>query len=170
MATRTPIASSLRERIAKRALSRCRREGPCLIYLGGTDKDGYPKTTTSVKGVRVDLRLHRVVLEYKMGRRLPVGRLACHRCDRASCLEPSHLFSGNAATNMQDKVKKGRHRAPGPTNPARGIKNTNAKLTPAVVRRIRRASGTLKSIAEWAGVSVSTVGKIRNNQLWTQVK
>ena len=37
------------------------------------------------------------------------GKMACHHCDNPKCVNPSHLFVGDAKSNMLDKVNKNRH-------------------------------------------------------------
>lgn len=58
-------------------------------------------------------RAHRVAYWLEHGE-LPSKGLVCHRCDRASCCNPSHLFNGTWKDNSDDICKKGRR------NPAKG--------------------------------------------------
>lgn len=68
--------------------------------------DGYIKI--KIKGK--DKRLHRVVLEEKLGRPIKEGYCACHTCDNTSCINPDHLFEGTVLDNNTDCINKGRHR------------------------------------------------------------
>ena len=36
------------------------------------------------------------------------GDVLCHKCDVPACVEPSHLFVGDSATNTIDAIRKGR--------------------------------------------------------------
>lgn len=36
-------------------------------------------------------------------------RLVCHHCDNPSCVRPDHLYLGDAQTNADDKMARGRH-------------------------------------------------------------
>ncbi len=52
--------------------------------------------------------LHRVVLGFKIGRQLVPGEMACHSCDRPNCINPDHLWLGDAKVNMIDAGAKRR--------------------------------------------------------------
>jgi hypothetical protein len=100
---------------------------PCKEWTGARDRDGYGTLG------RRKLRAHRIAWEAAYGP-IPPGLLVCHHCDNPPCVEPTHLFIGTAADNMQDASAKGRL----PTHPP-GEAHPNAKLTDAQVHAIRDA-------------------------------
>jgi hypothetical protein len=46
---------------------------------------------------------------------IPVGGWVLHSCDNPACVNPDHLFLGNAQVNVDDMIDKGRHYAKGKT-------------------------------------------------------
>lgn len=67
--------------------------------------------------------------------------LVLHKCDNPPCCNPEHLFLGTDKSNAEDRVKKGR------CNHPFGSDQWCAKLTPEIVREIRRMHMAGKSIA-----------------------
>lgn len=47
-----------------------------------------------------------------VGRQVPKGMQACHRCDVPACVNPDHLFIGTQLDNIRDCMAKGRFVAP----------------------------------------------------------
>lgn len=98
---------------------------------------------------------------------LPAGAHVLHRCDNPTCVNPAHLFLGDNADNVRDKVSKGR---------AKGLKgeaHPNSKLTESDVRmiRMRLASGeTCISIAKAFGVTDVLISYIKLGKAWSHVK
>jgi hypothetical protein len=52
---------------------------------------------------------------------------------------------------------------------AKGIKNSQAKLTEQEVLEIRKSAYSLKTLAEKYSVSISTISEVRNNKIWTHI-
>jgi HNH endonuclease len=66
-----------------------------------------PYASASYRGKIV--RLHRKMLEIKLGRPLRPGMHACHACDNPPCINPDHVFEASNTDNQRDMVAKGRH-------------------------------------------------------------
>jgi len=52
---------------------------------------------------------------------------------------------------------------------AKGIKNSQAKLTEKQVLEIRKSAHCLKTLAQKYSVSISTISEVRNNKIWTHI-
>jgi hypothetical protein len=138
---------------------RARREGACLIFIGGSERGGYARVRRANKWVAV----HRVAYEEAYGP-IPPGLLVCHRCDRRRCIEPTHLFVGTHADNNADRDRKGRQ------PPLRGEANGRAKLSwsqVAAIRSERRQRGTTyRVLAQRYGVSERMIGYVVRGANW----
>jgi hypothetical protein len=81
----------------------------------GDDRECWEWTRKKARGYgRFDVRgwpvyAHRIAWVIAFGV-IPDGLYVCHSCDNPPCVNPAHLFLGTAKDNMQDKVRKGRHR------------------------------------------------------------
>jgi HNH endonuclease len=107
---------------------------------------------------------HRVALELKLGRLLIKGEWSCHSCDNTLCINPNHLFLGNAQANTNDMIQKGRNR--------KGSGMPNAKLTEQNVIEIRRRSRQgepLSTIALDYPASETVVSLAARNKTWKHV-
>lgn len=86
-----------------------------------------------------------------------------HSCDKPSCLNYHHLFSGTQRENVRDMINKGRD------NYLKGEKHGQSKLTPDIIShmKILRKSGlTYKAIGSIVGVSGSHARSVLLGQHW----
>lgn len=85
---------------------------------------------------------------------------ALHKCDNPACVNPDHLFVGDASVNAQDKKNKGRaQRLPGELHP-------RAKLTQQAVEEIRSEVLRPYEYAKKFGVSLSAITSVRKGRNW----
>lgn len=91
-------------------------ETGCWEWLRAVDKDGYPK----VRG-----KASRWMLRWSTGEDHS-DKIALHRCDNPSCINPDHLYWGTQRDNARDRVQAGKQNPPPPPmhgedNPMFGI-------------------------------------------------
>lgn len=143
------------------AVSPCPNTG-CWFWTGPTWKnygviygEGKPWVAT-----HLSLRLH--------GRPIPMaGAYACHHCDIRFCVNPEHLYWGDAGTNIQDSYD--RQRRVSPLLGRVGERNTNVKLTENDVRDILASSGGSQELANRYNVAHSTIRRIRRGETWKHI-
>lgn len=134
----------------------------CWPWLRAIDGAGYG-------AVRINYKLykaHRLSWILTHGE-LPDGMHVCHHCDNPPCANPAHLFLGTPLDNMRDREQKGRH------NPARGERNSKARLTELQVRAIfaaRQSGERARDIAKRFGVAKSTVEVIYAGTSWSHLR
>jgi hypothetical protein len=118
-------------------------------------------------------RAHRVSWMIANGE-IPGGRMVLHHCDVRHCVNPSHLYLGNALDNCRDMWARGRAGAGNTTQTAAHGKNIpHSKLNPRSVRAIRKAMTTdesIRSIGRRFGVAHGTIRAVRDGVTWSRVK
>lgn len=102
---------------------------------------------------------------------IPKGLYVLHKCDNPCCVNPNHLFLGDAKANSDDKIMKQRQ--------ARGEGQGGAKLTEKDVIAIRERflsfspnksmSSQCNSIAEDFNVSGKLIRNIYQGKVWKHV-
>lgn len=135
-------------------------EKDCWHYLGSKDRFGYGR----INGTRV----HRIAYEMWIG---PLGdKMALHKCDYPPCFNPKHLFKGTSKDNLDDAVRKGRHRY----NNHLGEENGNAILCNDAVEWIRANYQpyiyTAGMLAAKFGVKRRTIYKVLGRESWVHIK
>lgn len=110
----------------------------------------------------------------------PKNGFVCHKCDMPMCVNPNHLYLGNAMTNVRDMLERGRAihqknpdllRKVGISNGknntwSRGAKNQNARLSEQDVIAIYLSPEPTKVLRERYGMSRVQIQKIRKGFAW----
>jgi hypothetical protein len=159
MAPRTiPIEERLLRRLSPEPNS------GCWLWTGTCNHKGYGQIGTSAHGMATT---HKVAYQYFKGA-VPQSMQVLHTCDTPCCCNPEHLWLGTHQDNIDDKMRKGRHRA-GRSTKSRGTANGNAKLTPDIVRHIRQRELSYTQYAERYDVSKSLVHAIVKRKVWAHL-
>ena len=140
-------------------------ETGCWLWLGCVDGCGYGMATIARKGFRA----HRASWANVNGP-IPIGGQILHRCDTPSCVNPMHLFLGNNASNVADKMAKGREaKGVALSEKIRGERNGHAKLSAQNVLEIRDAKESGVRLALKYGVSQTTISEIKSHRVWRHI-
>ncbi len=169
----------------------CPELGNCWDWKGVIEGTGYGSMAIGNTGFLA----HRISYGIHIG---PFDESLCvlHRCDRRSCIRPSHLFLGTKGDNIRDCAAKGRT-AKGdkngkrlhpesilrgenhplrknPSSAARGEDVGGVKLTEGVVRYIRSIADPKKrnfgKIGREVGVTATSVAYIYHRKTWRHVE
>lgn len=82
-------------------------ENDCWEWAGTMlDSTKYARGVFSINGKNI--KAHRVIYQIFYGD-IPEGKFICHTCDNMKCVNPKHLFLGDALSNNKDCYAKGRH-------------------------------------------------------------
>lgn len=149
--------------------------GKCWEWTLATDVGGYGY----FKWFGIGKRVHRISWMLNFGN-VPDGLWVCHRCDNPCCVNPDHLFLGDAKANSDDMIKKGRrYQVRGDECMARrfpekvtGSNNGMAKLNESQVREIKRRildDHLQIRIAEDYKVSEAAIYAIKIGRNWSHI-
>lgn len=143
--------------IEARFLSKVNKRGPsilatpCWTWTGTKTHEGYGQLwfkRKAERATRIALMLY--------SEPLPEGKVACHRCDNPTCVNPEHLFAGTLKANSQDCIRKGRF---------------SRKLTPSDVLVIRsRKNEPVETIAKLYRVHPQTIGALLRGKTWKAIQ
>lgn len=171
--TRRPIVERFWEKVDRSGGS-----DTCWLWTDGRNASGYGRVWMGGRRGRA-IMSHRFSWELHNGE-IPDGLCVLHRCDTRHCVNPAHLFLGTKADNIADMLNKGRQprgathgRQTKPERTARGERLTQAKLTDAAVRDIRRryAAGgiTQQVLADEYGIARSKISAVICRRTWRHV-
>lgn len=149
------VGHSIRNRpirpAADRFWAKVNKRGPsdCWDWTGSHDQHGYGQIRISRRAVKA----HRFSYELHKGP-IPEGLDCLHHCDRPSCVNPDHLYAGDAKQNTADAIARGRAVMP-PPNQVEGETNGSAQHTNAQVRAFREQFAEMgTSIQQGGGLGV----------------
>ncbi len=130
----------------------------CRIWQRGKATSGHGMVSHDGSQVYT----HRLMFYFEHGYFPVLPMQVLHRCNDASCIEPSHLYEGSKEQNIQDAC-------------AAGHRNTitpDGVMNPDKVRAIRkrRAEGaTCDQIGKEFGISSSNASAISRRHTWRNV-
>lgn len=136
-------------------------ESGCWIWIAGEQGAGYGCFY---------LAKHKPILAHRFSYlryvgQIPEGTHVLHRCDVRCCVNPSHLFIGNAKTNADDREEKQRG------NHAKGERN-HSKLTADQVielRMLRSDGWLLRELADKFSIHEGTASQIVRRKKWAHI-
>ena len=121
----------------------------CWEWQGARNALGYGRLNRGGRN-GITIKAHRASWEIYTGED-PGENDICHTCDNPACVNPNHLWAGNAKSNAQDMVNKGRHG----NMPGKGAKITDAQI---IELRQYAASGTpYEDLANAYGLTLNYV-------------
>jgi hypothetical protein len=96
---------------------------------------------------------------------IPDGFMACHHCDNPGCINPDHLFLGDAGDNARDREHKNRN-----IKPIINLGGRSSKLTDHDVMTARRLYGrgaaTVADLSRCLHVTYSNMYRIVTGRAW----
>lgn len=135
----------------------------CVFWIGGQNEHGYG---VFWNGTKLE-KAHRFALRCS-GVDVPADADVLHTCDVPSCVNPEHLYVGDAKKNVDDMWTRER----ATVQRRRGVAQSQAKLTDekaAEIRRIwreERPRPRQKDIGERFGVSQRAIWNVIHFQNW----
>lgn len=133
----------------------------CWLWTGAkTSHGGYGIIRHNRKG----LRAHRVSWVLANGCDIPEGVVIMHTCDTPLCVNPTHLLAGTQLENIEDRCQKGRS--------ASGTLNPKSKLTPELVREVRRRSESgegYRALGREFGLSHTSIRDVVLGMSWGHI-
>jgi hypothetical protein len=130
-----------------------RIESGCILWTAGSSGDQYGSYWDSV--TKKDTRAHRYAYAITTGD--PAGFDVLHTCDVRACVNPEHLYLGDAAQNARDRESRN------PGTQRRGATHPRSKLTweQVVEMRVLASEGwSQRQLATYFRVAKSSVQQI----------
>lgn len=131
-----------------------RQASGCLEWQGLLNEKGYGRLCVS----GFARKAHRVAWIVSNGP-IPGRASVLHRCDNPKCVNPKHLFLGTQADNIADMVAKGRV--------THGERNSQAKLTENIVRKIVASPLSRRATAVALNISYYCVCDVLSGRSWS---
>lgn len=118
----------------------------CHEWRAVLHRDGYGKFYFRGRQAQA----HRVAYTLFVGE-IPSGRWILHRCDNRLCVNPEHLFLGDADLNVHDMDVKNR----------RGTKSALTERDAEVIVSLLAAGVSQQKVADAFGVDQTTISRVK---------
>lgn len=128
----------------------------CWLFMGAWTSAGYGNVGFESKNYLAH-RLSFILSAHA----LEESDFLCHRGDTPACINPLHMFVGDAAANSADMRRKMRS--------SHGAARPLAKLTDADIPRIRASSVGVAELARHYGVTTGCIVQVRQRRTWKHV-
>ena len=103
-------------------------------------------------------------------------KMVLHKCDNRICVNPDHLFPGDARDNLLDAIQKGRYDLAAFLEHKKlliGEKHSRSKLTEKQVLQIRvqcsKKEASIQDIALQYSVDESLIRQIKKRLIWRHI-
>lgn len=126
----------------------------CWLWLGAVRATKYGVKQWPLNGVARTVPAHKLSWFLYRGNGIWPKEHVLHHCDTPACVNPNHLFLGNAKMNAQDRVRKNR--------------SNQGALSFADAEIIRASSASASDLALSYGVWPQTIYAIRAGKIWKQ--
>jgi hypothetical protein len=137
-------------------------ENDCWEWIAGINSTGRGIFFFQGKAIHA----HRMAWILMNGE-IPAGAFICHKCDNGKCVNPKHLFIGDALINNKDCFAKGRHPV------LRGENDPKSKLNNEKVLKIvelyKTGKYTQYKLADMFGVSRSAILNVLRGAAWSEI-
>jgi DNA-binding XRE family transcriptional regulator len=131
--------------------------GPCWLWIGSRLPSGYGRVQSGAPGRWRCEYAHRMAWQVTYGP-VPASQWVLHRCDNPPCVNPAHLFLGDAKTNAQDRNAKGRAWYQGQPTPWQ-------EHVVRYLRAVRTQRGmTQETLSATAGIHLNTISAIETGK------
>jgi HNH endonuclease len=137
----------------------------CWAWTGKVDRWGYGRAFVHVSHTRRDWLAHR--LSWMLAHGDPGTAWVLHKCDNPNCVNPNHLFLGDAQANVDDMINKGRAaRQVGTMVPSAKLHESHIPE----IFRMRSNGALLSDIASRFGVAAQTIDSALKRRTWRHVE
>lgn len=138
----------------------------CWLWKGGKNgnkANGINYGLIKIPKTRKNITAHRLSYILHNGE-ITSEQWVLHKCDNPICVNPDHLFLGDAKSNVHDMISKGRR----VIGDQKGELNGRSIMTQESVNEMRKLKGTMPISALCAryGISKSQAHRILTNQQW----
>lgn len=146
--------------------SKVNKTEACWLWTGSTNGRGVRGVAYGlchIPKTRKNMTAHRMSYTLAHGP-IDSSQWVLHKCDNPLCVNPDHLFLGDAASNSADMIAKGRQVIPDRA----GVKNGRAVMDHEKILLLHQLFGkfSIKALMAIFGIGKSQIYRITSGQQW----